>query len=344
VQASTSAVQDTGPAAERYSRFHAAVSRAQLTAWLTELTAGLPARHGFLVDISGPAAQAAKAAACAGHTVLRVVEPGSPAPGAAGHRDAGQVRAVTADANGLEFLADGCADGVIAEDRTLSRQLAAEALVGEIARVLRPGGSVLACVDSLTFGMGVLAEQHRWPHLVDVPNADVVLVPWPDGSITRCYGAEQLRELFTGNRLEVSWIRPRTVFSPQTVSYLLARDPGSFGRLVTAELSARSDDSVGAQLIISARRRQPPAGLPPTAVALGLTGHASRGGRARLKTGLGHLPPAVDALPVAPVFHAAERRQNLRALCERRLDRSLVPVRLGQIRTSVTRLGGPATV
>jgi hypothetical protein len=254
-------VQDTGPAAERYSRFHTAVSRAQLTEWLTELTARLAARHGFLVDISGPAARAAETAACAGHNVLRVVDPGSPGAGPqgtghhrAGHAGAGQLRTVAADATGLDFLADGCADGVIAEDRTLSRRLAAEALVGEIARVLRPGGSVLACVDSLTFGMGVLAEQHRWPHLVDVPNADVVLVPWPDGSITRCYGAEQLRELFTGNGLEVSWLRPRTVFSPRTVSYLLARDPASFGRLVTAELSARSDDSVGAQLIVCARK------------------------------------------------------------------------------------------
>ena len=107
---------------------------------------------------------------------------------------------VAADGSGLEFLADGCADGVIAEDGTLSRHLAAETLVAEIARVLRPGGQVLACVDSLTFGMAVLAEQHRWPHLIDVPNADVVLVPWPDGTITRCYGAEQLRELFTERR------------------------------------------------------------------------------------------------------------------------------------------------
>jgi hypothetical protein len=114
-------------------------------------------------------------------------------------------------------------------------------------------------VDSLTFGMALLAEQHRWPHLVDVPNADVVLIPWPDGTITRCYGAEQLRELFTGSGLEVSWIRPRTVLSPQTVGYLLARDPSSFRQLVKAELRARSDDSVGAQLIISAVR----GGAPP---------------------------------------------------------------------------------
>ena len=162
---------------------------------------------------------------------------------------------IAADGTGLEFLADGCAAGVIAENRSLSRRLAAEPLVAEIARVLRPGGQVLACVDSLTLGMAVLAEQHRWSHLKDVPNADVVLVPWPDGTITRCYGAEQLRELFTSSGLEVSWIRPRTVFAPRTVSYLLARDPGSFGKLVMAELRARSDDSVGAQLITCARRR-----------------------------------------------------------------------------------------
>ena len=252
MHARVSAVQDTGPAAERYLRFHAAVARAQLNTWLGELAGTASA---FLIDISGPGARAAEMAACAGHTVLRVLEPGTVAPVAIPRKVAGRLRPVAADPGGLEFLADGCADGVVAEDRTLSRQLAAEALVGEIARVLRPGGSVLACVDSLTLGMSVLAEQHHWPHLVDVPNADVVLVPWPDGSITRCYGAEQLRELFTGSGLEVSWIRPRTVFAPRTVSYLLARDPASFGRLVSAELSARSDDSIGSQLIVCALKR-----------------------------------------------------------------------------------------
>jgi hypothetical protein len=165
------------------------------------------------------------------------------------------VSTVTADGTGLRFLPDGCADGVIAEERTLSLRLGAEDLVTDIARVLRPGGQVLACVDSLTFGMALLAEQHRWPHLVDVPNADVVLIPWPDGTITRCYGAEQLRELFTGSGLEVDWIRPRTVLSPQTVAYLLARDPASFDDLVNAELHARSDDSVGAQLIACCVKR-----------------------------------------------------------------------------------------
>jgi hypothetical protein len=186
--------------------------------------------------------------------------PGKPPPG----MSRGRLVTVTAEGSGLEFLADGCADGVIAEDRTLSLRLAAEDLVTEIVRVLRPGGRVLACVDSLTFGMAVLAEQHRWPHLVDVPNADVVLIPWPDGTITRCYGAEQLGELFTGGGLEVSWIRPRTVFSPQTVSYLLGRDPTRFRALVNAELRARSDDSVGTQLVTCAvRHLASPGGRPP---------------------------------------------------------------------------------
>jgi hypothetical protein len=191
---------------------------------------------------------------------------------------------VTADGTGLEFLADGCADGVIAEDRTLSRHLAAEALVAGIARVLRPGGQLLACVDSLTYGMGVLAEQHRWPHLVDVPNADVVLIPWPDGTITRCYGAEQLRELFTSAGLRVSWIRPRTVLSPETVGYLLARDPSRFAELVSAELRARGDDSVGTQLIACCRK--PGSALPrarsAAPVPLPLAGDAAGGRRADL--------------------------------------------------------------
>ena len=238
------AEQDVGPA-EGYPRFHAAVALAQLMSWL-------PGGRRLLVDISGPGAHAAEVAACAGHSVLRVIGPqlrAGPSRSQAGPGRRAAWCTVAADGAGLEFLADGCADGVIAEDRTLSLHLAAEELVAEIARVLRPGGQLLACVDSLTYGMGVLAEQHRWPHLVDVPNADVVLIPWPDGTITRCYGAEQLRELFTGAGLRVTWIRPRTVLSPDTVSYLLGRDPSRFADLVDVELRARSDDSVGTQLI-----------------------------------------------------------------------------------------------
>ncbi len=237
-----SAARDTDPAAI-YPRFHAAVALAQLNRWLAHL-----APRSAVLDISGPNARACEVAADGGHRVLRVVDPLLGGPGEYPSQPSCPA-VVLADGTGLKFLAAGCADAVIAEDRTLSRQLGAEDLVAEIARVLRPGGRVLACVDSLTFGMSLLAEQHRWPHLVDVVNADVVLIPWPDGTITRCYGAEQLRELFTGGGLEVSWIRPRTVFSPRTVSYLLARDPSSFDVLVNAELRARSDDSVGNQLI-----------------------------------------------------------------------------------------------
>ena len=248
VQATASAEQDTGPATG-YPRFHAAVALAQLTSWL-------PGGRRFLIDISGPGSRAAEVAACTGHSVLRVIDQKMPAPPpVAAYEASGRLSTVTADGTGLEFLPDGCADGVIAEERTLSLRLAAEELVAEIARVLRPGGQLLACVDSLTFGMAMLAEQHRWPYLVDVPKADVVLIPWPDGTITRCYGTEQLRELFTGSGLEVSWIRPRTVLPPQTVTYLLARDPARFDELVNAELHARSDDSVGSQLIAAVFKR-----------------------------------------------------------------------------------------
>jgi hypothetical protein len=166
----------------------------------------------------------------------------------------GQIISVIAELCRLGFLGDGCADGVIADDRALSMQLAAETMIAEIARVLRPGGRVLACVDSLVLGMAVLADQHHWAHLVDLPHAEVVLVPWPDGSITRCYGPDQARELFTGAGLKVHWIRPRTALSESTVTHLLRRAPDSLPRLVRAELAARSDSSLGAQLVISASK------------------------------------------------------------------------------------------
>jgi hypothetical protein len=178
-----------------------------------------------------------------------------PAPVPARGRKPGQVAWLASDPGSLSFLADGCADGVIAEDRTLSRHLAAETLIAEVARVLRPGGQVLASVDSLVLGMALLAEQRHWAELTDLPNAEVVLVPWPDGTITRCFGADHLRELFDDAGLTVAWIRPRTVFSPSTVAHVLRRDPARMRRLVEAELAARPDESVGVQLVVSARKR-----------------------------------------------------------------------------------------
>ena len=159
------------------------------------------------------------------------------------------------DSSRLSFLPDECADDVLAEDRALSTHVGAEVMIAEIARVLRPAGRVLACVDSLVLGMAVLADQNHWAHLVDLPHAEVVLVPWPDGTITRCYGPDQARELFTGAGLTVNWIRPRTVFSESMVTHVLRRDPGSLAKLVRAELAARSDESLGAQLVISAVKK-----------------------------------------------------------------------------------------
>jgi hypothetical protein len=239
-----------------YWQFHEAVTRAQLTEWL-------PTGRHLLVDVSGPRAPAAELAAKAGHTVLRVLDAGPGRPG--GDRSPQdqhpRIIPVIADSSRLTFLSDGCADGVIADDRALSVHLAAEAMIAEIARVLRPAGRVIACVDSLVLGMAVLADQHHWAHLVDLPHAEVVLVPWPDGMITRCYGPDQARELFDGAGLRVNWIRPRTVLSESMVTHWLRRDPGGLPKLVRAELAARSDESLGAQLVISASKPRPgPAG------------------------------------------------------------------------------------
>jgi hypothetical protein len=244
-----------------YRHFCEAVARAQLAAWL-------PPGRQVLVDVSGRRAASAELAARAGHTVLRVLEAGrapgrtvsgaGPEPGPRGtgagseQGTRGRIYPLIADSSRLSFLSNGCADGVIAEDRALSTHLGAEALIADIARVLRPAGRVLACVDSLVLGMAVLAGQRHWPHLVDLPHAEVVLVPWPDGAITRCYGPDQARELFGGAGLLVNWIRPRTVFSESMVTHALAEDPAGLARLVRAELAAASDESLGAQLVISA--------------------------------------------------------------------------------------------
>jgi hypothetical protein len=239
-----------------YWRFQRAVARAQLAAWL-------PAASRLLVDISGPEASASAQAADRGHTVIRVLA-AAPEPHRArpARTRRGAIVPVMADPASLAFLADGCADGVIAEDSALSRQLMTEDLAAEIARVLRPGGQLLACVDSLVLGMAMLAEQRRWAHLTDLVHAEVVLIPWPDGTITRCFGVSQFTELLTEAGLEVSWVRPRTVLSPSMVDHVLRRDPSAITRLVRAELAACQDradglipaESFGISLLAAARK------------------------------------------------------------------------------------------
>jgi hypothetical protein len=240
-----------------------------------QLTAWLPAAGKLLIDISGRSASGAVQAAASGHDVVSAVPPyaGLPGAGAADTvpapatmarrgRPPGRLAQVVAEPGTLAFLADSCADAVIAEDGALSRQLMAEDLAAEIARVLRPGGELFACVDSLVLGMAMLAEQHQWAHLTDLPNAEVVLIPWPDGTITRCFGTTQLKDLLTEAGLEVCWIRPRTVLSPSMVDHLLKRDAGAMARLVWAELhawqdpyaSAGPDEAFGISLIACARK------------------------------------------------------------------------------------------
>lgn len=234
-----------------YWRFHRAVATAQLASWL-------PAGPQILLDISGPQGRCATQAAKAGHSVVRVsagdpleAKPSGPRrwPG-----PGGIVVTVTADPGNLGFLADASVDGVIADDRALSRYIAAEYLAAEIARVLRPGGRLIASVDSLVLGMAVLAEQRHWAELTDLPSAEVLLIPWQDGTFTRCYGAQHLRDLCVEAGLKPGVIRPRTVLSPSMVARVLRHDPTAMGRLVTAELTAEADESFGIQLVVMARK------------------------------------------------------------------------------------------
>ena len=334
-----------------YWQFHHAVARAQLAAWL-------PRRQHLIVDVSGPRGPGAELAAAAGHKVLRVIDAGwtppraegrrrrldnvcppGPTPGATKERRGKEAdqeapggereNRVLADCSRLSFLSDGCADEVIAEDRALSTHLAAEQVIGEIARILRPGGRVLACVDSLVLGMAVLADQHHWAHLVDLPHAEVVLVPWPDGTITRCYGPDQARELFSGAGLTVNWIRPRTVFSESMVTHVLRRDPASLPKLVRAELAARSDESLGAQLVISAVKLAGSRALAAAGV-LGLAVDAAGRVGPGLEPAFGNVGSAVDASPVAVVLDAPERVEHFLALAASRMQDRLGAIGLGQ--------------
>jgi len=268
-----------------YWRFQRAVAAAQLQAWL-------PPGGRILLDISGPQSSGASQAAASGYVVIRVLQappparlvgegrrgeaafspsrrsarsgdrgaPGGRPPGTT--RPPGQILSLVADPSRLSFLGDSVVDGVIAEDGALSAHLMAEDVAAEISRVLRPGGQLLACVDSLVLGMSILAEQHHWAELTDLPQAEVVLIPWPDGRITRCFGPEQLSDLLTEAGLEVSWIRPRTVLSPSMVDHVLRKEPGAIMRLVRAEMTAGQEEapaaggsgSFGMYLLAAARK------------------------------------------------------------------------------------------
>jgi SAM-dependent methyltransferase len=231
-----------------YQRFYAEVAAAQLRDWL-------PGDTCRLLDLSGGGGLFGLVAAEAGHQVVHVVEPGSAVPG-----PFGGMSLVQADPTELSWVAAAQFDAVLAEGRALSHCLATESAMDDVARVLRPGGRLLLCVDSLLAGMARLADQQRWAELADVPLADVVLVPGPDGSITRCFWPEELRSVLTDAGLEVEWVRPRTVLSADAVERTLAADPGQLGRLVRAETTLareREGDAHGVHLVASARRPDP---------------------------------------------------------------------------------------
>ncbi|WP_087100327.1 class I SAM-dependent methyltransferase [Nocardiopsis sp. JB363] len=239
-----------------YWRFYWAVAEAQISRWL-------PTTPSRLLDLSSPDFQGTPRAVAAGHDVvtllpsvdaamrwpLTLVNGRAVVPRPARR---GRLRHVVGDSAFLRSFTSDSFDGVIADNRVLSRHLATEASMAEVARVLRPGGRALLCVDSVVLGMALLAEQDYWPELSHAPSADVLLVPWPDGSITRCFTAEQLTEMVTDSGMELEWVRPRTVLSASTVEMMLARDPRSMSRLVEMEMhAAESDDYVGVHLVAS---------------------------------------------------------------------------------------------
>ncbi|GGS92162.1 hypothetical protein GCM10010156_58030 [Planobispora rosea] len=228
-----------------YWTFYRAVAAEQLSRWL-------PQSPSTILDLSRGQGHWATQVARAGHRVVEMIDFRKAVDGQPVLRDADRIRQVRAD--DLRFLPDGSMDAVLAEDRAMSLELMAESAVADIARVLRPGGRALLCVDSLVLGMAILAEQNYWAHLRQT--GEVMLVPWPDGSITRCFSSSQLRDLLTEAGLEVEWIRPRTVLSPSTVDHVLATDSRALAWLVSTELEAHPDDNdtVGIHLVASARR------------------------------------------------------------------------------------------
>ncbi|CAM4134708.1 hypothetical protein GCM10009799_50130 [Nocardiopsis rhodophaea] len=242
-----------------YWRFYWAVADAQLARWL-------PRTPGLILDMSHPDFPGAQRAVAAGHDVIPLLprverSVRRPLTLVNGHAPAqrgqtpGRLRPVVGDATLLPSFASNVFDGVIADNRILSQHLATETSLAEIERVLRPGGRTLLSVDSVVLGMALLAEQDCWPELSFAPKADVLLVPWPDGSITRCFTAEQLSELLTEVGLELEWIKPRTVLSASTVEMMVNGDPRALNRLVDMELKAsESDDYVGVHLLASARK------------------------------------------------------------------------------------------
>lgn len=230
-----------------YDVFYAEVAARQLADWLPPIST-------TVLDLSGGCGTFARLMVEAGHDVIRAVL-GQDGPTLVNPDAPGRLHEVVADTRDLAWLAVDSIDVVLAESRSLSFSLLAEETVENIARALRPGGRLLLCVDSLVLGLARLAEQGRWAELADVPSADVVLVPYEDGSITRCFWPEELRGLLEAAGLDVDWVRPRTVLSKEAVVRALATDASALPTLVRTEVALAADregESVGIHLLASA--------------------------------------------------------------------------------------------
>lgn len=239
------------PECAPYWQFHADVAAAQVDAWL-------PRTPSTVLDVSTDPDRYCTALAAGGHRVVPVVRDPLVAQRLAGCPDqpAGLLP-VVGDTRALDWFGPGCVDAILAECGALSRCLATETVVEDAYRILRPGGRMLLCVDSLLLGLARLAEQHRWPELADAPAADVVLVPEADGSLTRCFGADELATLLADAGFDIDWIRPRTVLPPETVCSALDADPTSLSALVETELRVavqREGEPLGMQLVAAVRK------------------------------------------------------------------------------------------
>ena len=235
------------------------------TVTLRQLVQWLPAQSSAVLDVSLPLDDAGPnddrigdLLRSHGHQVTTVRAPQAWRDPASGGEWPGRAL-VVGDISELSWLPQESFDAIVAEGGVLSHHLATEDTLCGIARLLRPGGRLLASLHSMVSGLASLAEQNRWPELADAPHADVVLVPDPDreDSYLRCFSPDDARDCFASAGLAIDWIRPRTLLPAATVRQAMQTDPATLGELVISELGLEmehEDEAHGARLVISARK------------------------------------------------------------------------------------------